>query len=445
MAEETISRRLSRYIDEISFADIPDDVVERAKGRLLDSLSCAFAGYNLPWSKIAVETGRQSRGKCTVLASEEKVAAMEAAYINGVLAHSILQEDTGAGGHPSTIITPAVLAVAEQEDSSGIEVLLAIVLGYDISERISLGEALSIKKGFRGTFFGSFGAAAAVGKLMGLSQDQIANAIGHVANLSSGLLETWWSGTMEAVFAAGFAAKNGIMAAVLAQAGATSAEKALEGEDGFYQAFFGRNERLDYATMAFGKDFGIMKVVEKYYPACAASQWPIETSLRLMVEYGIDPKNIESVVEYGAIPIPGFSLSAPYQNMFQAQMSHKFCIAAALLGKPVDDFMFYFNSHNDPEVADLARKISLEVGGEEHRIELVMLNGYRYSLEADQSHPLIGYYPTIESMQKKFKRLAGGYLGDEQAEMIIEKVINLDKLGSIRELSTMFDDKKNPV
>ena len=241
MSKQPIARTLANYIEHLTFNDLPDDVIESTKTRLLDNLSCCYAGHDLPWSKVAVEAVKRNKGEGTIIAHEEKVSAMDAALVNGVQSHSILQEDTMKGGkHPSTIIPPAVLAVAEQENASGAHTILAIVLGYDIIFRISLSseEGLHVRRGFRpNPIFGIFGAAAASGKLMKLNEEQLTHAIGYAANMASGLTETWQSGTMDSMFQVGLAARNGILSAILGKAGATAAERTLEGTSGFYEAF----------------------------------------------------------------------------------------------------------------------------------------------------------------------------------------------------------------
>lgn len=433
MEKPTIAATLGEFIERCSFKDLPEDVVASAKGRLLDSIACAIAGSQLPWSKIAVEVSRQPHGTGVLIGHAAKAPYADAAFVNGVQAHSILQEDTGGGGHPSTFVVPAVLAVADEYAANGREVLLATVLGYELCERISMGEEFmaSMRKGFRGSLFGALGVAAAAGKLMKLPAVQQAHALGLAANFTSGLTQTWWSGSMDAVFAAGQTARVGITATVLARAGGTAAAEIFEGTHGFYQAYYGRTNRLESVTRDLGTDFAIKRAVEKPYPACAGTQIQIEMGLGFK-HLNVSAADIVKVVETDGewlVNSAGSNVGPPYTNMFQAQMSHQFCIAAALLDKPVTDYRFFAERHADPDVAALAAKVELvgESGRKWPVIEIHMRNGKRHVLQADQSHPRIGFIPSLKGDIDRLHTLAEPVIGRQQVLQIIDAVLQLDR------------------
>ncbi len=386
MGSGSLSRDLARFINSLSYEVLPEEVVEQAKLRILDALSCSFAGRDRPWSRIAVDLVKNNRGDATIISYEPKVPTVDAAFANGVLAHSILQEDFVGLGHPSTMVVPATLAVAEQEGASGADVITALVVGYDIFARSFLGG--TIHPGFRtGAIVGPLGVAASVGKLLKLSEDQIVNCLGYGANFGAGQFECWEAGTMEAMFHAGMSARSGIVAVALAKAGATAAERALEGADGFYHAHTGTTTNVEHVTANLGKRFFILDVTIKPYPACGFVQILIELALSLKRQYGIEPKDIDTIVErlspfQEGIPCAGFV--GPFTSQFQAQMSGPFCIAAALLSKPVSSHAFYRDHYDDPEVFALAKKV--KVVGEEGRtlqkLEISMRDGKQFLLES---------------------------------------------------------------
>lgn len=441
MQQVSLTRALARLIVGFSYKDLPPQVSERGKTRILDALGSSFAGRDLPWSQIAVKLVENSKGESTVFGYRRKAAAMDAALANAVLSHSILTEDYAPGGvHPSTVVVPVALAVAEEEGLSGTDVITAIVLGYDMICRVGLGVGGKTRPGFRPTsVLGPFGAVAAAGKLLKLSEGQLANALGYAANFASGMMECWSHGSMEAMFHAGIAARNGILVTTLAKIGAIAAETALEGRNGFYMVFSGSTSNVNAVTADFGKRFLIMEVLAKQYPACAMHQTLIDIALTLNERYKIEAEDIDRIVERVSPQIKSEvwnNFAGPFANQFQAQMSAKFCLAAALLRKMVSSPTLYTQHYDDPEILALAKKVELvaEEGREDlkPRIEVLMKDGRKYATEEDG---LDKFVPTREMMEEKFMRLASDFLGKERAAEVVNTVINLDALDNINTLT----------
>ena len=186
MERMTLSRTLARFIEGFSYQELPKQVIERGKTRILDALSSCFAGRDLPWSQIAVKIAEDSKGGSTIFGYDTKVSVADAAMVNAVMSHSILMEDWAPpGGHPSTIVVPVSLAVAEAEGLQGTDVITAIVLGYDIICRLGLGLEGKARTGFRAVpGLGPFGAVVAAGKLLKLNENQLTNALGYAANFA---------------------------------------------------------------------------------------------------------------------------------------------------------------------------------------------------------------------------------------------------------------------
>ena len=200
MRTQSITRELSRFIYGLSFKDLPNEVVDRAKNRILDALSIAIAGRDFPIPRMGLNLVRNNKGKATVFTHNLRLPAVDAALVNSLLANTLSQGDFAYGAHAGAVVVPATIAAAEEEGGTGAEVITAVVAGYDIMARIYLG-APSIAHTFRATsVYGPFGTATAAGKLLKLNEDGLTNALGLAANLSSGLLATFQSGTMETQF-----------------------------------------------------------------------------------------------------------------------------------------------------------------------------------------------------------------------------------------------------
>jgi len=440
MKVKSLSSSLAEFANDVKFEHLPPQVIERAKTCILDMFSSCYAGRNLPWIRIAVDLVKGNPGNCTIISYQHKVPAMDAALANGAMGHSVVREDTIGAAHPMAEVMPAVIATAEQENASGTDFLTALVLGYEIEGRLSLRCTMGsgLHPGFRpGSVLGPIGAAVGAGKLFKLSNSQLVNAIGFAANMSSGLTEAWWPGAMDVMFQTGLAARNGIMAATLAKAGATSAATALDGRDGFFQAFTGSNQNLEVVTADLGKRFMILETTYKPHPICYFVLAPLDLTLSLKKQCKINAEDVVKIIERAptvANLAPNNEFTGPYENNLQAQMSAPFSIAAALLDKPVQLPAFYAEHYNDPEILQMAQKV--EVIGEDdrklYRMEIYMKDGEEYSLEEDISHKLI---PTRQQLEARFKEAAVDYLGEARTTDILGTVMNLEKVDNIRGLT----------
>jgi 2-methylcitrate dehydratase PrpD len=441
---DTVARGLARYIEGLSYENVPEDVVTLAKGRILDAIGACIAGKELPWSKMALAVVQDSRGEATIIGQNRGYAVRDAAFVGGVMAHSVMQEDSQkVGGHPSTTVVPAGLTVAEELRSSGKELLLSIVIGYELMNRITVGTPAEAGKdgllaGFRNsTVFGIFGATAAAAKLAKLSQEQLIHAIGYTANLAGGLTAGFAAGTMEHMFQAGLAAQNAITAVRIAQSGATASELTLESKHGFYASYSGSTERIQRVTADLGNSFAIRDVWSKFYPAAGFNQESIALGQELAAKYKIDPSDIQKVVERSSPKKKGYAgadTMPPYRNVIQALLSGKFCLAAAILGKPVDSYRFFYDHYGNQDVAEFAKKIEIvgEGGRKVTRIEIYLQDGTQFSIEEEASNILLS---TLDNMETKFRKLTAEALSENRATEIVDLVRGLDTVENVQELT----------
>ena len=188
--------------------------------------------------------------------------------MNSALMHAKLQEDAyHTASHPGVMIVPAALATAETLGSSGRDLLTALVAGYEVETAITADFIpRSNEQGFRSSpIYGPFGAAIAVGKLLGLDEDQLTHAIGFAATFAAGTFEGG-DGTDVMVLQVSQAPRSGLLAAQLAAQGARAADTSLEGTIGFYDSFIGSNEGLEHLADHLGERWEILEVTLKRYP-----------------------------------------------------------------------------------------------------------------------------------------------------------------------------------
>src|ERR1043166_1677826 len=251
-----LTEEVAAYVAKTHYRNIPSEVVRLAQGFVLDGMGVAVAGSTDECSRIIQAHIRQmgGRGECTVVGTKFRAPAPKAALANGVAGHAMDYDDTqlstskeavyGLLTHPTTPVLAAVLAVGEKQNINGEEFLLAYILGVELECRIA--DAINprhYQSGFHSTAtMGGLGAAMAVGKILRLKEDALIRALGIAASMASGLRENF--GTMTKPLHAGRSAENGVTAALLAQAGFTSATNILEAKRGFYNAMAGGYENI---------------------------------------------------------------------------------------------------------------------------------------------------------------------------------------------------------
>ncbi|HEY2183766.1 MAG TPA: MmgE/PrpD family protein, partial [Xanthobacteraceae bacterium] len=247
MARETES--LADYAAALRYEDIPDDVIERAKQCIADTIAVTIFGSDLPWSRMVARFAERNApgGDSRILAlGGARVHAPAAALANGAFAHAFEMDNLtwpNTGVHPGATLLAPGLAMAQERGNSGRDLIAAVVAGAEVMIRI--GRATHHRNETRGYHApgttGPFGAAVACGRLLGLDGPRMRNALGVAGSLAGGLLEFARSGTGAMVkrLHLGRAAESGVLAASLAADGFTGPATVLEGEFGFLNVFCG--------------------------------------------------------------------------------------------------------------------------------------------------------------------------------------------------------------
>lgn len=445
MKRTSLSRQLAHSLANLRFGDLPDKVVDRCKVSILNVLAASYAGRDLPWSKIAAEVARRSSGASTVWSYKKRVNSADAAMANAVASHAVLLEDFAVGiGHPGIFVVPAAIAVGEERGIGGPDLICAIVSAYDALFHIGRGVLGKLNAGFgESSILGVFGAAVAAAKALELNEDELTAAVGLAATTASGTLEHWVYGTMEGMFQVGIGCRNGILAAHLAQSGAVVAETALDGPHGFYVAFTGAAPQIPQEVENnLRGEFAIMRALMKRYPSCGANQATLHLGAALGRRLKISAPNVDKVVEKVSPSIltgAGNNSAGPFANQFQAQMSTQFCLAAALLGKPVEKPDFFVNHYQDPEVLALAEKVELaaEKGRDwlNPRIEVVLKGGAADYIEGDCRPELV---PDWQSAERNFMNHSVALLGRARAAGVVDAVRNLERLSNVVSFTSLL-------
>lgn len=378
MSEATLSQRLAEFASATTFSTLPDEVINSVRGRILDTLGICIAATQLPTSRAAMGWVAYQGGvaEATAFGLPEKVPATGAAFVNGVLAHSLDYDDTHLPSvlHPSASTVPAALAAAEANNANGEETTVAIALGIEIAVR--LGMAGYDRQAGNSTFFehgqhatsitGAMGAAVAAGKLYGLDAAGIANVLGVTASMASGIIESNRTGGTVKRLHCGWAAQSAVSAAQLVARGFTGPPTVLEGRFGFFEAWLHGAYSPEEITKELGTQWSVPDIFFKPYPANHFTHAAIDAALELRSE-GLTPDNIAHI-EVGAATAPARTIGEPIEvkrrpeSGYMAQFSAPFVVAAALtggggLGLGLDDFTD--ERAADPKLCALMDKVDV--------------------------------------------------------------------------------------
>lgn len=270
----------------------------------------------------------------------------------------------------------------------------------------------------------------------GRSQDDFMQKSHPGALFAHGFGEGFYSGTNEVKLNVGMASRNGVTAALLAQAGATASPLAFEGEAGYLRAFDGTLAHAADMTRDLGNRYLIEETVYKECPVCIFTQTPIVLARTLAPQF--DATNVERVIVTSpelTHTNPGFINEGPYETHLQAVVSARFCTAAALLGRAVEDYDYYDNV-GDPEVIALGKKIELRMRTtDRHRVDVEVIQGNGVLRASGIETETL--FPTADKVIAKFMRITK-HLDWLERDRIVETVLALDQLAEIGSLTALL-------
>jgi len=436
-----VTERLARFVLETSYPSFPKEVVHQGKRCFLDLLGVALGGSRQPLSRILVKMVKEFGGKpqATVLGHGLKTNVMNAALINGAMAHALDYDDTHVGslGHPSAPVIPAVLAMAEWKQLSGKAALEAFILGYEVETRIGMGMGFKhYERGWHTTStFGRFGAAVAAGKLLRLSLEQMVQAMGLAGTQASGLRLVF--GTMTKPFHPGKSAFDGVLSAFLAKRGFTCAPNILEGKKGYVEAL-GDDSKLEPMVENLGLKYEVLNNTFKPHAACLLTHPTIDALIELRQKYNLKPEDVEEI----QCQVGKFCLDSAGQEEPKTALAGKFsiyyCAALALAEGAAGENLFTDKRVLDPKMVALRKKVKAtfvpELKDTEANVTIITKNGQKYSAfvnrpKGDPQNP-----STDEELENKFRSLAAFVLPKKRIDSLVKTLWTLDAVKDIRQL-----------
>ena len=441
---ENLSRIYSKFATEIQFEDLPPEVVLQAKKCILDFLGVTLAGSATELAGIVFDYFSEIGGKpeTIVLGKSKRVPAIHAALINGVFSH-VLELDDGhrwSGIHPGSPIIPAALAAAELSGAQGKELIIATVVGYEITLRI--GQAINpshLLRGFHSTgTVGPFGAAAAAGRILGLDSGKMIQALGLAGLHASGLLQVVHEGGMAKAFHPGKAALGGLFSAQMALKGAIAPERIFEGENGFLRAMSDKTEYKGL-TDGLGTHFEMSKIYFKIHSSCRHTHPAIDALLKILREEPLDPNRIERVrVETYPVALQfcGHKLGERTLTTSDAKLSLPFSLALTAFNGSCDTDVFNQRELARAEVQRLAGRIELAASEKWENLYpekrgagvSIWADGRVWQSEVELARGEPENPISTDELCKKFQVNSSHAIPIEQAKRLQEAIMDLDRL-----------------
>lgn len=436
----TASEELARYAAGLRWSDVPDDVRERARACIIDTLACSVYGARFPWSAVTAGYARHygGLGPCTVFGTAgHGVVAPAAALANGAAAHAFEQDSLrfpGAGVHPGATLVPTIVAACQETGADGQTALRAFVAACEVLFRIGAATHHSSEKlGFHAPgLTGPYGAAVAAGVVYGLDAERIAHALGIAGSMSAGLLAFTKAeqGAMVKRLHMGRACEAGIVAARLASEGYTGPETILEGKFGFLQAYCSEGE-AELLTAGLGQDWECRRICMKRYPCHVTAQPTVQTLRAMMRAHGFSAGDVAGLsLRMAEKVVSHHDIRAP-RDVMNAQYSVPFCAALALHRDPEDPRSFDESALADADIRRVCDLIDLGVAQDlptawSARIEVVLCDGRRLHELASAFTGMPEDPPDQAGLRRRFALLTEDAVGKSQADAWYEALADLE-------------------
>ena len=447
-------RALADRIAEVTFEALPREAIATAKEGILDTVGVTLAGAKEDTTAVVARTLRWTAGQgaALIFGGRERVDALSAALINGTASHALDFDDCNntLGGHPSAPILPALWTLAT--GASGKAFIAAYAAGFETE--CKLARAVNFhhyEKGWHPTAtLGTFGAAAACAHFLRLSPDKIATALALAASMASGIKANF--GTMTKPFHIGHAARNGLLAALLAEEGMTANHGALEHEQGFFAVFNGAgNFAADRILAEWAKPFDLAEpgIAFKRHPCCGSTHPAADAMLHLRQTHALAPDGVAKIESWTHPRRLAHTNRPDPQSGLDGKFSIQYVLARALMHGIVSLEHFSNDAVRDGAARALTAKVSAQPDANlgsvaaDHfyaRVRVTTTSGEAFehfvgaALGRDHDHPL-----PAGTLEAKFRDCARRALDPQATEAVLQLCTTLDELADAGDVLAAMD------
>ncbi len=446
-----VMAKLSAYMSEAAGRALPDEVIEKAKHHILDTFAAMISGSDLPPARAAFAYARDFMGDktATIVASKMTSSPPEAAFINGMLAHSDETDDSNefSQSHPGCSIVPATLATGEKFGIDGMHFLRAVTLGYDIGPRmtISFGALDFRNNSHKSTHSISsvFGSASAAACAADLNAQQMRWVLDYTAQQSSGI-GAWNRDTehIEKAFVfAGMNARNGVTSALVVHAGFDGIDDIFSGVDNYFLAY-APNAHTEELVSQLGERYEITRTNIKKWTVGSPIQAPLDAMYNILKKHPVNPDDVKSVV---------VRLANSEAKVVDNREMPDICLQHMVSVMLIDKTASFRAAHDkprmkDPAVLKVRAKVQLVPDAELEKmeparqaiVEITMNDGTVYSDHVTDVRGTVDNPMTREEVIQKCRDLVEPVLGKDSCSTLIEKIMGIEKVKDIRELRAVL-------
>lgn len=453
MSQKKHVRELLEFASETSLENVPNKIVERTKLTILDFIGNVLGALETNHEVVnalldfASEIGGNTES--TALGLDERINCLDAAMVHGVLGNFLdFSDGHFMGGHINDRVVPTALAVAERAGANGSEFISAVLAGYETY--IRMGYALfgsaepASAKAPLFVDLGPMASAVSAGKLLGLTTEQMAGAMGLAASMQISAGQYTVSGGQEKDMCSGHEARRAVFSALMAQKGVLGSKDILEGSRGLHQVVGGELD-LDSLVDGLGEKFKIEECYFKPYPACRYLHASIDAAIDIVTNNEVAARDIKEVT------ITTNSSSARRSTYdilshVSAIFSHQYQVAVVLTeGQPdlpiawrekvkglVGELIRKTKVVSSPEFDELYRKRTLDCGTWPSCVKVSMKDGGNYESTAlrpkgDPSNPL-----APQELEGKFRKNASKILSDDETDRLVQEILRMERVDDVR-------------
>jgi 2-methylcitrate dehydratase PrpD len=446
-----LARELGEWVARLRYDDLPQDVVDATKLRILDVLGLALAGAETRFGR-AIRTGAVAispPGPCRIVGTGDRVGLTSAAFANASFPQALEFDDTHNESivHMSSPSVAAALALAEARAVTGKDAILAIAISNEVACRIGVvAPGQFHRRGFHPTgLFSPFGIAYGAGKLLGLDAEALAYAAGTCGSFAAGVLECWVDGTDTKFLHSGWAAQSGLSAAILARSGVTGPPKIFEGRFGLFASHLqdaAAPKRLERVVDGLGSHWESRLSSFKPFPAAHVLHPYISAILRLRAD-GLRPSDVQRI----ECPVAEFNVSIVCEPVAEkrapASQAHcrvclQYTLAEALYSGRLGKDAYEDRNRLNPEVLALARTVDYYVDPEfpgpgrfKGAVRVTLKDG-RVLTESEEYNRGSAENPMSHAeLRAKFADNAGGLLTSEERDRLAHEVAQTENLSDV--------------
>lgn len=454
MSISPVMQRLSEYIARASKRNLPPAVLERTKHHVLDTIAAMVSGSRLLPGKKGIAYVRTLGGtkEACVIGSGIVTSAANAALANGMCAHADETDDSHAPSvmHPGCGIVPAALAIGERQGSSGMALLRAVALGYDVATRLTMSlNAFKFREdGLSTHSYGpTFGAAAAAGSLVQLNERQARHLLSYAAQQASGI--SCWMRDEEHIEKAfdfgGMPARNGVTAATMVAQGFTGVDDVFSGERNFLVAH-GRPANPAELVRGLGEDYEILRTNIKRWSVGSPIQAPLDSLSILIKEHGVKADQVEKLTIRVAHRDKNTTDNRPMPDICMQHMCAVMLFDGTVTFKSAHDEKRF----RDRKVLEFRKKIDLQgddaltktMPARQGIVELTLGDGrslrhHTVAVRGTAENPM-----TRDEVDAKSYDLLAPVTGKTRARKLCDAVWQLEKLKDVRKLRPLLQEKR---